>query len=119
MVLACTIFLCSGYYSHYIITRRIFNVAGKLEQPNLSCSVPKKPCERNTFSLVFLLSGFLKQARVCSADTPVQHDVTHHIMTSGETVLCLSQMARTHLPVARQEFEHNYAGIVHPSSSAW
>ena len=58
---------------------------------------------------------------MCSPDTPVQHDVTHHIMTSGPPISARPRrLAPERLHIARQEFEHMLQlGIVRPSSSAW
>ena len=54
-------------------------------------------------------------------DTPVKHDITHHITTSGPPV---SGRARRVFPekllIAHKEFEHMLElGIIHPSSSSW
>ena len=54
-------------------------------------------------------------------DTPIKHDVVHHIVTSGQPV-----SSRTHrlpperLTVAKSEFDHMLElGIICPSSSCW
>jgi hypothetical protein len=67
-----------------------------------------------------LLSEFPELTQVCSPDTPVRHEVTHHIMTSGPPISARPRrLAPERLHIARQEFEHMLQlGIVRPSSSA-
>ena len=68
-----------------------------------------------------LLSEFPAVTQVCSNDTPIKHDVTHHIATTGPPVSARTRrLAPERLTVARQEFEHMLQlGIVRPSSSSW
>ena len=70
---------------------------------------------------VALLSEFPTLTQVCTSDTPVQHDVTHHIETSGSPVSARPRrLAPDRLRAAKQEFEHMLQlGIIRPSSSAW
>eukprot|EP00731_Ephydatia_muelleri_P016142 Em0009g566a len=58
---------------------------------------------------------------VCSSDTPVRHDVTHHIETTGPPVFARPRrLAPNRLCAAKQEFEHMLQlGIIRPSSSSW
>ena len=68
-----------------------------------------------------LLSEFPALTRVCSPDTPVKHDVTHHIETTGPPVSARPRrLAPERLRAAKQEFEHMLQlGIIRPSSSSW
>ena len=52
---------------------------------------------------------------------PVQHNVTHHISTTGPPACSHArQLAPERLNIARKEFEHMLQlGIVRPSSSGW
>ncbi|KAL5480003.1 hypothetical protein EMCRGX_G023616 [Ephydatia muelleri] len=56
-----------------------------------------------------------------SYELPVQHNVTHHISTTGPPVCSHArQPAPERLNIARKEFEHMLQlGIVRPSSSSW
>ena len=66
-----------------------------------------------TFLLVFLRSH--------RRDSPVKHEVRHHIQTTGPPVAAHTRrLAPERLKAARQEFEHMLElGIVRPSSSCW
>ena len=68
-----------------------------------------------------LLSKFPALTQVCSPDTPVKHDITHHIETTGPPVSARPRrLAHDRLRAAKQEFEHMLQlGIIRPSSSAW
>ena len=68
-----------------------------------------------------LLSKFPSLTQVCSQDTPILHDVTHHIDTTGPPVTARPhRLPPEHLKVAKREFEHMLQlGIIRPSSSAW
>ena len=68
-----------------------------------------------------LLSEFPLLTQVCSPDSPILHDVTHHIETTGPPVTARPRrLAPERLKVAKREFEHMLQlGIVRPSSSAW
>ena len=68
-----------------------------------------------------LLAEFPALTRVCSIDTPVKHEVTHHIETTGPPVSARPRrLAPERLRVAKREFEHMMQlGIVRPSASAW
>ena len=67
-----------------------------------------------------LLAGFPALTQVCSPDTPVKHDVTHHIETTGPPASARPRrLAPDRLRAAKQEFEHMLQlGIIRPSSSA-
>ena len=68
-----------------------------------------------------LLSEYPLLTQVCSPDTPILHDVSHHIETTGPPVTARPRrLAPERLKVAKREFEHMLQlGIVRPSSSAW
>eukprot|EP00731_Ephydatia_muelleri_P009751 Em0005g337a len=68
-----------------------------------------------------LLAEFPALIQVCSSDTPVRHDVTHHIETTGPPVFARPRrLAPDRLCAAKQEFEHMLQlGIIRPSSSSW
>ena len=69
-----------------------------------------------------LLSQFPTLTQVCSPDSPIKHDITHHIITSCPPVSARPRrLAPERLKIARKEFDHNMLqlGIVRPSSSAW
>ena len=68
-----------------------------------------------------VLSEFPALTQVCSPDTPVKHDITHHIETTGPPVSARPRrLAPDRLRAAKQEFEHMLQlGIIRPSSSAW
>ena len=59
--------------------------------------------------------------QVCSLDQPIQHDVTHHITTTGPPVSARTRrLAPERLKIARQEFDHMLQlGIIRPSCSNW
>ena len=73
----------------------------------------------NKFSA--LLRDFPSVTQVHITDSPIQHDVTHHIRTTGPPVSARARrLAPERLKVARREFEHMLQlGIVRPSSSCW
>ena len=54
-------------------------------------------------------------------DTPIKHDVVHHIVTSGPPVSSRTRrLPPERLTVAKSEFDHmSELGIVRPSSSSW
>ena len=68
-----------------------------------------------------LLSEFPALTQVCSPDTPVKHDITHHIETTGPPVSARPRrLVHDRLRAAKQEFKHMLQlGIIRPSSSAW
>ena len=68
-----------------------------------------------------LLSEFPALTKVSTTDTPVKHDVTHHIETVGPPVSARPcRLAPDRLKVAKREFEHMLQlGIIRPSSSPW
>ena len=68
-----------------------------------------------------LLSEFPALTRVTAPNTPVKHDVLHHIETTGPPVSARPRrLAPDCLKAAKQEFEHILQlGIIRPSSSAW
>ena len=68
-----------------------------------------------------LLSQFPTLTQVCLADSPVKHDITHHIITTGPPVSARPRrLAPERLQIAKREFEHMLQlGTIRPSSSAW
>ena len=68
-----------------------------------------------------LLSEFPALTAVCSPDSPVKHDVTHHIETTGRPVSARPRrLAPERLRVAKQEFEYMLQlGTIRPSHSSW
>ena len=68
-----------------------------------------------------LLSEFPALTQVTSPDTPVRHDVCHHIETTGPPVSARPRrLAPERLKPAKREFEHMLQlGIIRPSSSPW
>ena len=69
-----------------------------------------------------LLSEFPELKKVHNyGDSPVKHDTTHHITTSGPPVSCRARrLSPEKLHIARKEFEHMLElGIIRPSSSSW
>ncbi len=56
-----------------------------------------------------------------STDTPILHDVQHHIETTGPPVSTRPRrLAPERFKIAKQEFEHMMQlGIIQPSKSAW
>ena len=67
-----------------------------------------------------LLHEYPGLTQVYPQDTPIHHDVTHHIETTGPPVATHPRcLAPDHLKVAKQQFDHMLQlGIIHPSSSA-
>ena len=79
-------------------------------------------CPKDTTNpYLTLLSEFPALTRVCSPDTPVKHDVAHHIETTGPPASARPRrLAPDRLRAAKQKFEHMLQlGIIRPSSSAW
>ncbi len=68
-----------------------------------------------------LLSEFPDLTQVCSTDSPVKHEITHHIETTGPPATARPRrLAPERFRAAKQEFAHMLQlGIVRPSSSAW
>ncbi len=85
---------------------------------SLTSSVcPKDP----TNPYLTLLAEFPTLTQISSPDTPIKHDVTHHIETAGPPVYARPRrLAPDRLKAAKREFEHMLQrGIIRPSSSAW
>ena len=74
---------------------------------------------KNTFETV--LTQFPSITKLSNLEAPINHDVTHRITTTGQSVYTRSRrLAPDHLKIARQEFEHMLQlGIIRPSSSNW
>ena len=68
-----------------------------------------------------LLSEFPTLLRVSTPDSPVLHNVQHHVETTGPPVSARPRrLAPERYKVAKGEFEHMLQlGIIRPSSSAW
>ncbi len=79
--------------------------------------LPKDP--ENLF--LNILADYPAVTQVCSPDRPIQHDVTHHINTTGPPVSSRTRrLAPERLKIAKKEFEHMLQlGIIRPSSSDW
>ena len=79
--------------------------------------LPKKP----TTAFDAILSAYPDIVQPCNTDTPIKHNITHHINTVGPPVhACPRRLSPECLTVARQEFEHMLQqGIIRPSSSSW
>ena len=79
------------------------------------------PCLDSQDPYAAVLAEFPNLLRPRATEQPCQHDVTHHIRTTGPPV-----SARPHrlppdrLRVAKQEFNHMLdLGVIRPSSSCW
>ena len=90
------------------------------------CSLSTSPraslCPKDSSSpYLTLLSEFPTLTQVTTPNTPVRHDVTHHIETTGPPVSARPRrLAHNRLKAAKKEFEHMLQlGIIRPSSSAW
>ena len=68
-----------------------------------------------------LLSEFPALTQVSTPDTPVKHDIVHHIATTGVPVSGRPRrLAPDRLRAANQEFEHMLQlSVIRPSSIAW
>ena len=79
-------------------------------------------CPKHSSSPYFTLpSEFPTLTQVSSPDTPVLHNITHHIDTTGPPVSARPRrLAPDRLQAAKHEFEHMLQlGIIRPSSSPW
>lgn len=68
-----------------------------------------------------LLADFPSLTTPCTSDTPVQHGVSHHIITEGRPVFARPRrLAPEKLVAAKAEFNNLLdMGIIRPSSSTW
>ena len=68
-----------------------------------------------------VLSEFPELLQPYCHDSPVKHDVTHHITTTGPPIRARTRrLPPEKLKIARQEFEQMLQqGIIRPSSSPW
>ena len=68
-----------------------------------------------------VLSEFPELLQPYCHDSPVKHDVTHHITTTGPPIRARTRrLLPERLKIARQEFEQMLQqGIIQPSSSPW
>ena len=87
----------------------------KRRMPPLSCTSKVSSPLRTLLALqsvlrspyLQLLSKFSSLTQVCSPDTPILHNITHHIETVGPPVSARPRrLAPERLQVARREFEH-------------
>src|ERR1700755_2291527 len=87
---------------------------------NISLVAPSSFLASSEFASI-LSRDFPSLLTPCSADTPIKHNVQHHIETSGPPTFARPRrLAPERLKVARAEFEHMLElGIIHPSKSAW
>ena len=88
--------------------------------PDLSPS-PSLQSHEPANEFAALLRDFPSVTQPCISERPVQHNVTHHIRTTGPPVSARARrLAPEQLKVAHREFEYMLQlGIVHPSSSCW
>ena len=77
---------------------------------------PKQP--KTDFDAI--LATYPDIVQPCNTDSPIKHNVTHHISTVGPPVHARPRrLSPERLKAARQEFEHMLQqGIIRPSSSA-
>ena len=68
-----------------------------------------------------LLSEYPALTKVCSLDTPIKHDIIHHIETTSPPVVARPRrLAQDRLKAAKAEFDHKLQlGIIRPSASSW
>ena len=68
-----------------------------------------------------ILSEFPELLQPYCHNSPVKHDVTHHITTTGPPIRARTRrLPPERLKIARQEFEQMLQqGIIRPSSSPW
>ena len=86
------------------------------------CSPSPSLCPKDTSNpYLRLLSEFPALTQVTALDTPLKHNITHHIETTGPPVSARPRrLAPDRLKAAKREFEHMLQlGIIRPSSSAW
>ncbi len=95
---------------------RVQGIAALSQSPS-PCLLTKTP--KTEFEAI--LDEFPAVTQPCTSERPVQHDVTHHIKTTGPPVWARTRrLAPERLTIARKEFEHMLElGIVRPSSSTW
>ena len=88
--------------------------SGYSPSPSLCCCDTSNP-------YLALLSEFPTLTQVTAPDTPVRHDVCHHIETTGPPVSARPRrLAPKRFKAAKREFEHMLQlGIIRPSSSSW
>ena len=90
------------------------------DTPTSLTVTPSTPYHAQVYSS--LLSEFPELTRIHNYnDTPVKHDITHHINTNGPPVSSRTRrLSPEKLQVARKEFEHMMElGIIRPSDSPW
>ena len=82
----------------------------------LSSDVSPSPsiCPKdNTNPYLNLPAEFPALTQISTPDTPVKHDITHHIKTTGPPVAaCPQRLATDRLKAAKREFEH-HASVGH------
>ena len=87
-------------------------IISQVESPSPSL-LPRK----STTPFDALLTKFPSITQPCSPETPIKHDVTHHITTVGPPVSGRTRwLAPERLQIARNMLE---LGIIRPSSSSW
>ena len=87
-------------------------------EPSINITLlPRTPA--NSYEAI--LHDFPSVIQPFTEQLPVQHNVTHHISTTGPPVCSRARrLAPKRLNIARKEFEHMLQlGIVRPSSSSW
>jgi len=122
--------LGADFLSHYGLTvdmqkSKLIDTNTRLRiQGIVSCSTSPSPSlySRDPSNpYLQLLSEFPELSQVTAPDTPVKHDVLHHIETTGPPVSARPRrLAPDRLKAAKREFEHMLQlGIIRPSSSPW
>ena len=99
---------------------RYANTCGLLA--HVTSPTPSLPSGSIPDEYLSLLADFPEITKVHNYnDHSVQHDVTHHLSTSGPPVSSQAcRLSPERLKVARREFEHMVElGIIRPSSSNW
>ena len=83
------------------------------DTPSLLTTIPTHMASHDYSILLLEFSELTKVHNY--GDSPVKHDVTHHITTSGPPVSC-----RVCSNIPCKEFEHMLElGVIRPSSSSW
>ena len=122
--------LGADFLSHYGLTvdmrqSKLIDTNTRLHVQGIvsSCNSPSPSLYHRAPSNPYLqlLSQFPELSQVTAPDSPVKHDVLHHIETTGPPVSARPRrLAPDRLKAAKREFEHMLQlGIIRPSSSPW
>ena len=82
---------------------------------------PKLPTIDSDNEFAALLHEFPEVTQAYVSECPVQHNLTHHIQTTGPPINAHTcRLPPERFKAARQEFQHKlHLGIIRPSSSSW